>query len=138
MEGIYQHQIDAKGRLSIPARLREDLGETFYVTLSMDKCLAAYSLESWKGFMEKIAAMPTASKRKMRPLFTHAAKCDVDSQGRILLTQALRDFAGLNRSVTIAGVGDHVEIWDSDAFAPVDAMETTPEYIAGVFEELGI
>ena len=136
MTGIYQHTIDAKGRLFIPARLREELGDVFHVTLSMEKCLSAYSNESWEKFMEKIKAMPKAKQIKMRPLFSHAAKCELDAQGRILLSQALRDFASLKKSVTVVGAGECAELWDSEVWAAVDAGETTTENIANVFEEL--
>jgi MraZ protein len=136
MTGIYQHSLDAKGRLFIPARLREELGDIFYVTLSMEKCLTAYSSESWDKFMEKIKAMPKVKQIKMRPLFAHAAKCDLDGQGRILLPQALRDFAGLTKNVTVVGSGECAEFWDSDAWNEVDAAETSPENIADVFTEL--
>lgn len=134
--GIYPHSIDAKGRLFIPARLREELGNVFHVTLSMEKCLSAYSDESWDRFIEKIKAMPKAKQIKMRPLFSHASKCELDGQGRILLTQALRDFAGLEKNVTVVGAGECVEIWDSQRWAEADAAETTPENIAEVFMEL--
>jgi MraZ protein len=136
MTGIYEHSLDAKGRLAIPARLRDELGSTFYVTLSMEKCLTAYSSESWDALMDKIRAMPKVKQNKMRPLFSHAAKCDVDGQGRILLPQNLRDFAGLTRDVTVVGTGETAEFWDSEAWAGVDAVETTPENIADVFTEL--
>jgi len=136
MTGIYQHTIDAKGRLFIPARLREELGDVFHVTLSMEKCLSAYSNESWEKFMEKIKAMPKAKQIKMRPLFSHAAKCELDAQGRILLSQTLRDFASLKKSVTVVGAGECAELWDSEVWAAVDAGETTTENIANVFEEL--
>ena len=138
MTGIFQHTIDAKGRLFIPARLREELGDTFYVTLSMEKCLTAYSLESWARFKEKMRTMPIVDKKKLRPLFTHAAKCDLDSQGRILLSQYLLDFAELHKNVTVVGVDEYVEFWDSDTWAVVDAAETSPENIAEVFRELDI
>ena len=136
MTGTYEHTIDAKGRLFIPARLRDELGGVFYVTLSMEKCLSAYSKESWEKFMEKIKAMPKAKQIKMRPLFSHAAKCELDGQGRILLTQKLRDFAGLKKDVTVVGSGECAEFWDTETWEAVDAIETTPENIAGVFEEL--
>jgi len=136
MEGAYQHMIDAKGRLFIPSRLREELGDVFYVTLSMEKCLTAYSNESWEQFKEKVRAMPKAKQNKMRPLFSHAAKCDVDGQGRVLLSQALRDFADLKKSVTVVGNGECAEIWDSERWAATDAIETTPDNIASVFMEL--
>ena len=136
MTGIYQHTIDTKGRLAIPARLREELGSEFHVTLSVEKCLTAYSPESWDKFMEKIKSMPKVKQVKMRPLFAHAAKCELDAQGRILIPQALRDFAGLKKNVSVVGAGECVEFWDSDAWAEVDAIETTPENIAEVYMEL--
>ena len=107
MTGVYQHSLDAKGRLFIPAKLREELGDVFYVTLSMDKCLSAYSAENWQVFSDKVNAMPYVKQRKMRPLFAYAAKCELDGQGRILLPQNLRDFAGLVKNVTGAGSNNH-------------------------------
>ena len=74
----------------------------------------------------------------MRPLFSHAAKCELDSQGRILLPQALRDFAGLKKNVTVVGSGECTEFWDSEEWAKVDIVETTPENIADVYMELDI
>ena len=136
MTGVYQHSLDAKGRLFIPAKLREELGEVFYVTISMEKCLTAYSSESWDRFLEKIKAMPKVKQIKMRPLFSHAAKCELDAQGRILLPQALRNFAGLVKNVAVVGSGECTEFWDSETWAAVDAVETTPENIADVFTEL--
>ena len=136
MTGAYDHTLDAKGRLSIPARLREDLGDVFYVTLSMDKCLSAYSAESWQVFSDKINAMPYFKQRKMRPLFAYAAKCELDAQGRILIPQNLRDYAGLKKDVTVVGCNNHTEFWDSAAWKTVDTIETTPENIAAAMEEL--
>ena len=136
MTGAYDHTLDAKGRLSIPARLREDLGDVFYVTLSMDKCLSAYSAESWQVFSDKINAMPYFKQRKMRPLFAYAAKCELDAQGRILIPQNLRDFAGLRKDVTVVGCNNHAEFWDSETWKAIDTIETTPENIAAAMEEL--
>jgi len=136
MTGVYRHTLDAKGRLFIPAKLREELGDVFYVTLSMEKCLTGYSEESWSRFMEKIKAMPRVKQIKMRPLFSHAAKCELDSQGRILLPQALRDFAGIEKNVAVVGAGECAEFWDETAWNAIDVGETTPENIADVFAEL--
>lgn len=136
MTGEYEHTLDSKGRLSIPARLREELGNIFYVTLSMDKCLSAYSSESWQIFSEKVNQMPYVKQRKMRPLFAYAAKCDIDAQGRILIPQNLRDFAGLTKDVTVVGCNNHAEFWDSACWNEIHAKETTPENIAAVMEEL--
>lgn len=136
MTGEYQHSLDSKGRIFIPAKLRDELGDTFYVTLSMDRCLSVYSAENWRIFSEKVSAMPYVKQRRMRPLFAHAARCELDSQGRALIPQNLRDYANLVKNVTVIGCNNHAELWDSDAWASVYADETTPENIAAVMEEL--
>ena len=136
MTGEYQHSLDSKGRLFIPAKLRDELGEVFYITLSMDKCLCAYSGENWQQFSDKVSAMPYVKQRKMRPLFAHAARCELDSQGRTLIPQNLRDYAGLVKNVTVIGCNNHAELWDSEAWESVFSAETTPENIAAVMEEL--
>jgi len=134
--GEYQHNLDAKGRLFIPARLRDELGDVFYVTLSMDRCLSAYNAQSWQDFSDKVNAMPYVKQRKMRPLFAYAAKCELDTQGRILLPQNLRDYANLRKAVTVVGCNNHAEFWDSGAWSAQNALENTPENIAAVMEEL--
>ena len=96
MTGIYEHTLDAKGRLFIPARMREELGDIFYVTLSMEKCLSAYSAESRERFMTRIKEMPKVKQIKMRPLFSHAAKVELDAQGRILIPAVLSKMSQLS------------------------------------------
>ena len=136
MTGEYQHTLDSKGRLFIPARLREELGEVFFLTLSMDRCLCAYSAENWERFSEKVSAMPYVRQRKMRPLFAHAARCELDAQGRALIPQNLRAYAGLEKNVTVVGCNNHAELWNSEAWDSVFAAETSPENIAAVMEAL--
>ena len=136
MTGIYQHTLDAKGRLFIPAKLREELGDMFYVTISSEKCLSAYSTDNWKVMSDKVNAMPYVKQKKMRPLFAFAARCELDGQGRILLPQNLRDYAGLTKDVTIVGCNNHAEFWDSVRWNEIHDAEMTPENIAAVMEEL--
>ena len=136
MTGIYQHTLDAKGRLFIPAKLREELGDTFYDTVSTEMCLSAYSTDNWKIMSDKVNAMPFGKQRKMRPLFAYATRCDLDGQGRILLPQHLRDFAGLTKSVTVVGSNNHAEFWDSARWNEICPLEALPENIAAVMEEL--
>ena len=136
MTGEYQHTLDSKGRLFIPARLRDELGGVFFVTLAMEKCLDAYSAESWQILSDKVNAMPYIKQRKMRPLFAFAARCELDSQGRILLPQNLRDYAGLDKSVTIVGSNNHAELWDTDSWNEKSGGEKIPDNIAAVYEEL--
>lgn len=138
MTGVYQHTIDAKGRLFIPAKLREELGDVCYVTLSIDPCLSIYSTESWDAFRAKIDALPLSQSRRMRVVFANTSKCEVDAQGRILLSQNLREFAKLKKNVNIVGFSNHAEIWDSDAYAKLEAEELTPENIAAAMQELGL
>jgi MraZ protein len=102
----------------------------------MERCLSAYSAESWDELIKQVKAMPKPKQKRIRQLFSHAAKCEVDAQGRILIPQNLRDFAGLKKNVSVVGAGDCVEFWDSDVWAEVDAIETTPENIAEVYMEL--
>lgn len=136
MTGEYQHSLDSKGRLFIPAKLRDELGEIFYMTVSMERCLCVYSAESWLSFSEKVGAMPYVKQRRMRPLFAHAAKCELDSQGRTLVPQNLRAYAGLVKNVTVVGCNNHAELWDSEAWKSVYDAESTPENIAAAMEEL--
>ena len=136
MTGEYEHSLDSKGRVFMPARLRDELGSVFYVTVSMEPCLSVYSSESWAAFSDKCNAMPYVKQRKMRPLFALAARCEVDGQGRILLPQNLRDFAGLSKDVAIVGCNNHAEIWDRKRWKDINALEMTAENIAAVMEEL--
>ena len=145
MIGTYPHSIDAKGRLFIPARLRDELGENFHVTLSAErdkqtnsarKYLVAYSNESWDSLMEKIKEKSKAEQKRMRTIFSHAAWCELDGQGRILLPQPLRTYAGLKKNVTIVGSGECVEFWDSDVWAVIDEIESSPEFVEDIYEEL--
>ena len=85
MTGIFEHKIDAKGRLFIPSSLREELGEVFHVTISVEECLTAYSKDSWERFLDKVKAMPVRKQSQMRPFFSNASRCELDSQGRFLL-----------------------------------------------------
>lgn len=136
MTGEYQHSLDNKGRIFIPSRLRDELGEVFFITLSMDRCLCAYNSENWRLLSEKVSAMPFVKQRKMRPLFAHAARCELDAQGRVLIPQPLREYAGLVKNVTVIGCNNHAELWDSEAWKTVYEEETTPENIAAAMEEL--
>ena len=136
MNGNFEHKIDAKGRLFIPSSLRDELGEVFHVTISVEDCLTAYSNESWERFIEKVKAMPIRKQPKMRPFFSNAARCELDSQGRFLLPQKLRDRIGLKKEVTVVGAGTFVQIWDSEEFKRIDALETAPDNLADVMDEL--
>ena len=116
MTGQYQHSIDAKGRVFIPAKLREELGETFYVTMGMDSCLSVYSDASWAKFTEKFESLPYTKTKAMRPLFANAAKCEPDSQGRILLPQ--KNAAGFDAALTELSAGTMTARCEGERFLP--------------------
>ena len=127
MTGTYEHSIDAKGRLFIPAKLREELGVTFYLAMGVDECLAIYPQETWNRFTEKFASLPMSQSAAMRPLFANASKCELDSQGRIVIPQKLRKYAGLEKDAVIIGVNDRAEIWSAETWNAREEEEMTPE-----------
>ena len=138
MTGTYEHSIDAKGRLFIPAKLREELGTSFYLAVGVDACLAIYPQATWDRFTEKFAALPMSqSKKTMRLLFANAAKCELDGQGRIVVPQKLRKYAGLEKETVIIGVNDRAEIWAADTWRAQEEDEMTPEKMAACMAELG-
>ncbi len=138
MTGTYEHSIDPKGRLFIPAKLREELGVTFYLAAGLDACLAMYPVSTWERFTEKISALPMSQSSAARRLFANAAKCEPDSQGRILIPQKLRKYADLGRDVVIIGVNDRAEIWSADTWNASEEEEMTPAKMRECFEALGL
>ena len=136
MTGQYQHSIDAKGRLFIPAKLREELGETFYVTMGMDGCLSVYSDASWAKFTEKFESLPYTKTKSMRALFANAAKCEPDAQGRILIPAKLRAYAKLEKDVVVIGVSNRAEIWNAERWQAVEEEELDPAKLFAAMEEL--
>lgn len=115
--GEYQHTIDTKGRIIIPAKFRDQLGDTMIVTRWMDGCLAIYTMDQWQQVFENLKKLPS-TKREAR-MYTHmimskAAECEVDSQGRIRIPGHLAQEAALSKNCVLVGVSDHVEIWDKE------------------------
>ena len=111
--GTYEHNIDSKCRVIIPAKFREELGEVFYATKGKDKTVMILSKEGWEKLGADIASKPSATVVKLRRFFfSSAVECRPDKQGRVLLSQALIEYAGLSKDVVINGAGSQVEIWD--------------------------
>lgn len=136
--GTYEHSLDAKGRLFIPAQLRKELGDTLYVTMGMDGCLAVYPQETWNRFTERYSSLPMSQSKSMRVLFANAAKCEPDSQGRIVVPQKLRAFAALEKDAVIIGVHDRAEIWSAERWSGQEEDEMTPERMNAVLDGLGL
>ena len=115
--GEYNHTIDAKGRLIVPAKFREILGDNFIVTKGLDGCLFVYPNDEWTRFEEKLKSLPLTNKNARqftRFFLAGAAACEVDKQGRILLPQVLREFANLEKDVVLVGVASRIEIWSRE------------------------
>lgn len=135
--GKYRHTIDAKGRLFLPAKLREELGVSFHLAVGIGDCLAIYPQSTWARFIEKISALPMSQSKAMRTFFANAIKCEVDAQGRIVVPPELRNYANLDKDVVIVGVNDRAEIWSARAWdSQEEAM--TPEKMMALMESLGL
>ena len=140
--GEYQHSVDPKGRVIVPAKFREGLGEKFIVTKGLDNCLFAYSMSEWTNLEAKLKSLPLANKDArafIRFFFAGASECEVDKQGRILISQNLREYAALEKDVYIIGVSTRVEIWDKSKWESYSSDDNVnPDNIAEKMAELGI
>lgn len=134
--GEFQHNIDAKGRVIVPSKFREDFGERFYVTKGLDGCLFVLSPAEWERLQNKVMAMPISKARGLqRFFFSGAAEVEPDKQGRILLPQQLRDYAKLTKDVTFIGASSRAEIWDSEHWNEFNSA-LTEDSIAQAMDEL--
>ena len=138
--GEYSHTIDAKGRLIIPSKFREQLGEEFVLTKGLDGCLSIYPNDEWADFEEKLRALPLTNKNARtfsRFFVAGATSCELDKQGRILVPATLREFAGLEKDVVLTGNINRIEIWSKEKWnenSNYDDMDA----IAESMEEMGI
>lgn len=138
--GEYNHTIDTKGRLIIPSKFRETLGDEFVVTKGLDGCLFVYDNSEWQSFEEKLKSLPLTNKdarQFVRFFLAGAAAVEVDKQGRILLPAVLREFAGLEKEVVLVGVASRVEIWSKAKWENATDYEDMEE-IAEHMAELGL
>ncbi len=139
--GEYSHTIDAKGRMIVPVKFRSELGERFIVTKGFDGCLYGYSLEEWKGIEEKIKTLPLITGKDARNFtrffFSSAIECELDAQGRILITGNLRDHAKLLKDVVVIGVSTRIEIWSKESWDAYNSEQDSDD-IAEKMSMLGI
>lgn len=115
--GEYQHSIDDKGRMIIPARFREALGSSFVITRGLDQCLFVYSNEEWAVLEQKLKALPlmkSDARAFTRFFFSGATECELDKQGRVNIPNNLRDHAKLDKDCVVIGVSNRVEIWSKE------------------------
>ena len=139
--GEYNHTIDAKGRLIVPAKFREILGDNFIVTKGLDGCLFVYPNDEWTRFEEKLKSLPLTNKNARqftRFFLAGAAACEVDKQGRILLPQVLREFASLEKDVVLVGVASRIEIWSRERWdESMNTYDGDMDVVAENMESLG-
>ena len=117
--GEYEHSVDAKGRVIMPAKLREDIGEKFILTKGLDGCLFAYSQNEWNNFEEKLKSLPLTNKNArdfVRFFLSGAIECEIDKQGRFLIPSNLREYSKLDKEIMILGVGTRIEIWNKETW----------------------
>ena len=140
--GEYQHTIDAKGRLIIPAKFREGLGEHFVVTKGLDHCLFVYPQSEWKVFEQKLKQLPLTSidaRKFVRFFFLGAVECDLDNQCRIMLPANLRTYADLKKDIVSIGVNNRVEIWNKQNWKEYNEEENfISNDLAFKMENIGI
>lgn len=112
--GEHQHSIDIKGRLIIPSKFREELGESFVLTRGLDQCVFVYPQDEWTQIEQKLKALPFTKKDARaftRFFFSGACECQLDKQGRVSITQPLKDYAKLEKDCVVIGVSNRIEIW---------------------------
>lgn len=139
-KGEYNHTIDVKGRLIIPSKFRELLGDEFVVTKGLDGCLFVYNNEEWVAFEEKLRSLPLTNKdarQFVRFFLAGAADVEVDKQGRILLPSVLREFAKLSKDIVLIGAGSRIEVWSKETWSD-NASGEDMEMIAEHMEALGL
>ncbi|TFJ94554.1 division/cell wall cluster transcriptional repressor MraZ [Lentibacillus salicampi] len=135
--GEFQHNIDTKGRIIVPAKFREGLGDNFVVTRGLDKCLFAYPMNEWKSLEEKLKKLPLTKKDARaftRFFFSGAIECEVDKQGRINIPQPLRHYAGLDKECVVIGVSNRVEFWANENWE--DYFNDSEESFSEIAENL--
>ncbi|HJJ05690.1 MAG TPA: division/cell wall cluster transcriptional repressor MraZ [Clostridiaceae bacterium] len=140
--GEYEHSLDAKGRLIMPSKLREDIGEKFIITKGLDGCLFGFSKQEWTNFEEKLKTLPLTNKNArdfVRFFLSGATECEIDKQGRFLIVANLRQYASMEKEVVIIGVGTRIEIWNKQKWDSYNSEENiSADEIAENMTMLGI
>lgn len=137
--GEYNHTIDAKGRIIIPSKFRESLGDTFVVTLGLDGCLFVYPNSEWESFLTKLSSLPGSKEARQlqRYFLAGATECEIDKQGRILIPTKLRTAASLDKDVVFVGVLSKIEIWSKERWEQNNIYEDMDD-VAEHMSEFGI
>ena len=140
--GEYEHSLDVKGRLIMPAKLREDMGEKFIITKGLDGCLFGFSQAEWSNFEEKLKTLPLTNKNArdfVRFFLSGATECEMDKQGRFLVAGNLREYAEMDKEIVVIGVGNRIEIWNREKWQKYSSDENiSADEIAENMTMLGI
>lgn len=140
--GEYRHSLDSKNRLIMPAKFRDELGQTFVMTKGLDNCLFIYSAEEWKIIENKLKSLPMTNKDArafVRFFFAGATECEIDKQGRVLIPSNLKEFAKIDKDVVIIGVSTRLEIWSVDEWNKFNNdANISYEDVAEKMSQLGI
>jgi len=139
--GEYEHTVDAKGRVIMPAKLREDIGEKFILTKGLDGCLFAYSQTEWTNFEEKLKTLPLTNKNArdfVRFFLSGAIECEIDKQGRFLIPSNLRAYSKLDKDIVIIGVGTRIEVCNKEAWQQSGENISADEIAENMDKLLGI
>lgn len=140
--GEYKHSLDPKKRLAVPSKLRKEIGEKVVLTRGLENCLFLFSITEWEKLSEKISALPMGQKDSRgfaRLLLSGASEVELDQLGRVLIPDYLRDYAGLRKTVMVAGVGKRLEIWDEEKWSAYKReIEKNGDQIAEKLGEIGM
>jgi len=139
--GEYQHSLDEKGRVTVPSKYREQLGETFILTKGLDGCLFIYTQEEWANFELKLKNLPLTNmnaRKFVRFFLSGAVECMTDKQGRILIPNTLRVYSNIEKDIVFIGMGNRIEVWSKAKWTSYNDESLDMELLASQMEELGI
>lgn len=139
--GRFEHSVDTKGRVAVPARFRDKLSGELIITRGNDRCLYLFTQDSWEPLAEKLNALPTGdqdARNMRRAIFSAAEPVELDKQGRIIIPDHLRQYSGIDGNVAIIGVGNYIEIWNQETWQTLDSnieqnVDVISSHLAGQF-----
>ena len=138
MTGTYEHSIDNAGRLIVPAKLRDKLGSTFYLSVGVKENLTLYPMETWDKLRARVSELSTTDAAAMDLFFASAQLCEADKQWRFQIPSYLKDYAKIDRDVVVTGNNDRAQIWSADNWKAKTRQQLNPETIANLMKNLGI
>lgn len=134
LQGEFRHTLDAKGRLVVPSKVREELGTKFVITKAFDQCLYIFPEEPWKKFVGKINDLPASQekvRRVQRRFIGSSQECEPDKQGRFLIPTNLREYAQITKDVVLVGLSDRFEVWSQEKWDEYCSEDDTIDDVAG-------